>query len=358
MTVFPIGPQHPALLEPFSVKVDTEGEKVKGIEIRLGYAHRGIEKLFEDMEFYRAIPLAERICGICSGAHTICCSQIFENCLNLEISDRAKCIRTIIAELERIHSHLLFAGELMHIIGFKTFFMFFWKIREYVLDVLETISGNRINYSMSVIGGVRRDIDEKIAKITLNCLDKIENKVREYIKECESDKLIKLRTEDIGSLSKSEAKKYCCVGPVARASSLEIDVRKDIPYAFYENIDFDIVVFDEGDVKARLLARLYEILESIEIIRQAIRNMPEGNIKTRFPWKLNEGEFVACVEAPRGELFYYLLSKGGLKPYRMRVRTPTYANISSLEVMLQDANIADVPVIIASIDPCISCLDR
>jgi NADH-quinone oxidoreductase subunit D len=357
--IVPLGPFHPALLEGEYFKLKVEGEKVLDVDLKLGYNYRGIMKLAESRSYHQNIYLFERVCGICSAAHTTAYTQTVEMLGGIELPDRARYIRTLIAELERIHSHLLWAGVGMELIGFKTLFMLIWRDREHVLDVLEAISGNRQHYAMNVIGGVRKDIDKDM-------IPKIEEKLKVLHKATETatkavleDGGIRARTKGIGTLDKAIARKISVVGPVARATGMKIDVRKDDPYAAYDEIPFDVITADDGDIFSMALVRLGELVESVKISQFCLDKLKTtgGPICTEVN-EIQPGEAVGRVEAPRGELMYYLVSNGTNTPERARVRTPSYLNDYALLFMLPGESLADVPITVASVDPCMACTDR
>ncbi len=354
----PIGPQHPALKEPeaFSFKVD--GEVVVDADVRLGYNHRGIEKACESRTWQQCSYLIERICGICSHTHLTAFVQGVEGILGLEVPKRALYIRTILGELERVHSHLLWLGVAGHEVGFDTLFMYSWRDREAVQDILELISGNRVNYGISTIGGVRRDIDaDQKAKI-LALLDPLIARTDYYIKVVQAESTFTGRVKKVGVLPKELALSLGAVGPQARGSGVTMDVRRDDPYAAYGEIPFTVVTSDQCDVFGRAVVRALELLESYKIIRYALENMPEGPIAVKAPKKVPEGEIVSRYEAPRGEDLHYIKANGSELPERVKVRAPTLANIPSLIHILKGSYVADIPIITAAIDPCFSCTDR
>ncbi|KXA95271.1 hypothetical protein AKJ36_01080 [candidate division MSBL1 archaeon SCGC-AAA259I07] len=356
--IVPIGPQHPALEEPEHFRVTVEGEEIVDVDFRLGYMHRGIERAFQEKTFGRALYLAERICGICSGIHTIACVETIEQLAGIEAPRRARYIRTIVAELERVHSHMLWAGIAAHEIGFMTLFHLLWRDREHVMDVLEMLTGNRVNYAANKIGGVRFDIKPKhLGKIS-KVLDKLEKDTLHYADVFTSDQTILARCEGEGILSKKDALKLTTVGPTARASGVDFDVRRDDPYSAYDELDVDVKTATEGDVLANAKVRLLETLEAINIIRNAVDQMPEGEISVKVPKELPEGQASNRVEAPRGELFYHFKSEGGEKPARGKVRTPTLANIPAIIEKLKGETVAEIPIVVASIDPCFCCTER
>ena len=353
----PVGPIHPALEEPLHFSFTVEGEKIIGVDFRLGYNHRGIEKLIETKDFNQANYLIEHICGICSYTHSSCYVQAAERIGNIEVPPRAQYVRTIIGEMERIHSHLLWAGIAGEEIGHKSLFMYAWKARELIMDSLEEITGNRVNHGINRIGGVRYPIEAGHAGKLIPRLAELYTMVEYLEKVFLKDPIVGRRVAGVGVLTKDEARILGAVGPTARASGIDIDVRRDDPYFSYSELDFDVVVWDSCDVLGRAAVRIHELKESISIIEQALRQMPGGDFRNDS-WKIPAGETVSRTEAPRGEDFHYMRTDGGNKPFRYKVRTPTLANVVSVPAMFKDETIADIPIIIASIDPCIGCMDR
>ena len=354
----PFGPQHPALKEPENFLFEVDGEIVVDVKPRIGYNHRGIEKAFELRTYIQNIYLAERICGICSPAHTTCYTQAIEQLLSVEAPPRARYIRVIIAELARIQSHALWVGIAAHEIGFDTFFMYAWRDRETVLDMFEMISGNRIHYAMNTIGGVRRDIHAAMVPKIKKGVDFLEKRLKYYMDVVQTEQTISKRTAGVGILKPKDAVDLCAVGPTLRASGIKNDVRVDDPYAAYDEIPFSVITHDGCDVLSRILVRCEEMLESIKIINCALDCMPEGIIKLKAPMKVLPGEVVSRVEAPRGELIHYAKSNGTTKPERYKVRSPTLGNIPALCKMLLGGDVADIPIVLAGIDPCFACMDR
>lgn len=356
--VVPIGPQHPALEEPEHFRIEVKGEEIVDVDIRLGYVHRGIEEALSKRTYMHGLFLAQRVCGICPVSHSMAYLRAVEEVAGIECPDRARYIRTIGAELERIHSHLLFAGIAAHEIGFTTLFMLFWRDRELVLDLREMLWGNRIHSSETTIGGVRWDIKPNHILKVLRNLTTLRKEVQHYIDVVASDRTILARCANVGILTKQMARELCAVGPTTRASGVNWDIRRDDPYAAYNEVPFKVITERDGDVLAKVLVRLREVLESIRIIRHALDAMPGGPLRTEFKGRVQKGEATGRAEANRGELLYYILSKGGDKPDRVRIRTPTYANIPTLKPMLVGGTIAEVPIVLASIDPCFACTDR
>ncbi len=354
----PLGPQHPALKEPGNFMLLLEGEEIVDAALRLGYNHRGIEKAAESRTYLQAMYLIERVCGICSHAHATCYVTNVENIAGLEIPQRAKAIRTVVGELERIHSHLLWLGVAAHEIGFDTLFMYSWRDREIVMDSLETISGNRVHYSVNTIGGVRRDISAQDAKDILAKLDILEERTKYYINLALNEPTLHARMDGVGKLPTDEAIKRDACGPLLRASGVARDVRKDDPYLLYGELDFKVITSDACDVFGRLYVRVFEILESCKILRQVLTALPDGPIAVKMPVKIPAGQSVTRYEAPRGEDVHYVKAEGSPNPARVKVRAPTLANFESVAYMLKGDQLADAPLIIAAIDPCFSCTDR
>jgi membrane-bound hydrogenase subunit alpha len=359
----PFGPQHPALKEPEGFTFTLDGEYIVKASVRIGYNHKGIEKLMESKTYIQNLPLVERICGICNVAHTLCYVQNIEQLYGKEIPPRAEYLRTILEELNRIHSHLLWLGIAGHEIGFDTLFMYVWRDREVVMELIEMLTGNRVSASFNRIGGVRLDVTAEIESKLRKGLDILEERTRYYKKIAVVERTIIARAKGVGILTKADAIRLCAVGPTARASGLKVDVRYDDPYAAHDEVPFNVITYDSCDVFARILVRVDEVLESIDMIRYCLDHMPGGPIRIRLPRAVPAGEAIMHVEAPRGEDIHYVRSDGSVRPYRYKVRAPTLANISSVIEMLTSkgdyiVNIADIPIILASIDPCFACTDR
>jgi NADH-quinone oxidoreductase subunit D len=354
----PIGPQHPALKEPESFMVDLRGEKIDAVRLRLGYNHRGIEKGCEQRTYVQDVYLVERICGICSTSHSTAFVQAVEEIAALEVPRRALYIRTIVAELERIHSHLLWLGVAGHEVGFDTLLMYSWRDREAVMDLLALLTGNRVNYGLNTIGGVRRDITPEEIPEILRVMDVLEERTKYYIKLGLEEETLIRRLAGVGKLSKEDAVSLGAVGPTARASGVDRDTRRDDPYAAYGEVSFKVVTDDHCDVYGRTLVRLGELMEAYSIVRQLVKNLPEGPITVKAPLRVPAGEAVSRYEAPRGEDVHYVQANGTDKPERVKVRAPTLANTQSVAKMLEDGYLADLPIVIAAIDPCFSCTDR
>lgn len=355
-TVIPFGPQHPVLPEPLQLKLVMQDERIVEAIPAIGYVHRGLEKLTETKEFTQNVYVVERICGICSFKHALAYCQGIESLMGIEVPDRARYLRVIWGELHRMHSHLLWLGLLADAFGFESLFMQVWRDREKIMDIMEETAGSRVIISTNMIGGTRRDISgEMLAKI-VQVVDEVKTDIENVAAVFINDYTVQHRLVGIGVLSKEDARLLGTVGPMARASGIREDLRT-LGYAAYGELDFEPVVETDGDSYARTIVRIKELYQSVDLIKQAIAKIPGGEINT--PFKGNpQGEVIIRVEQPRGEALYYLRANGSKTLERLRVRTPTFANIPSLLKMLPGHQLADVPILILTIDPCISCTER
>ena len=368
----PIGPVHPALKEPIRFTFQVEGERIVGVDVKPGFAHRGIEFMGMERNLIQVLYLAERICGICSISHPIALTQAVEVAAGIEVPPRAQYIRVIVSELERIHSHLLWAGVAAHELGFDTLLHLTWKVRERVMDILEELTGNRVDYAIPIFGGVRRDIaPEQYPKIQ-EMLRYYRGLFEELAERFLRDASVEARTRDVGVFTPEEAEALCAVGPTARASGLRKDIRQNWPYLVYGDFGVKAITPEDygtevrGDVYDRIIVRLLEVAQSMDIIERCLEDMPEGEI-TSIPkvpallaqLKKAEGEGIGRHEAPRGEVIHYIrLEADKEAPVVWKVKAPTYSNLMSWVPMFRDQEIADIPIIAASIDPCMCCMDR
>jgi Ni,Fe-hydrogenase III large subunit len=353
----PIGPYHLALEEPYKIEVECEGETVVGASLKVGFNFRGIEWLAQRKNITKAIALMERVCGICSNVHSMTFCMALEQIGAIEVPERAQYVRVVTAELERLHSHFLWAGVAAEPMGFQTLFMQAFRLREQVMDLLESISGNRVNYSMNRIGGVNRDIEhpDTVRAVIRDARDVVSQTL---IPLFTTDRSVAARCRGVGILSRDNAIAYGAVGPVARASGVDGDLRRDNPYLAYGTLDFAVPTQTSGDVLARVVVRALEMLESCRIVEQALDQIPVGPLHVGNIYSVPAGEAVVRTEAPRGEVFYYVESNGSDTPARVKVRTPSFANIPTVAAMVKGNDLADVPLIQAAVDPCYSCTDR
>jgi len=357
MTI-PIGPQHPALKEPVSFLLTVEGERIVESALRIGYVHRGLEHILQNRNYVQNVHVAERVCGICSHAHTTAYCQGVEALLGLDVPPRGLYLRTLLCELERIHSHLLWVGVLAEHIGFTTIFMYAWRDREIALDVMEELSGGRVAHAVNVIGGVRIDVSQAQVHAILARLDELERQIGTFLDVIRHERTFQARTRGVGHLSAEQVRRYCVVGPVARASGADVDLRRGAPYAAYDRLSFQVITADEGDVWARAMVRALETVESLHMCRQLLIGLPDGALAVHAPRRVPPGEAVSRCEAPRGELVYYIRSDGSDRPARIKIRTPTLTTLITLPDQLRDIHTADVPTVLSGVDLCIACADR
>ncbi len=369
----PVGPIHPAVHEPIRLDVTVDGEEVIDVDIAAGQVHRGIEWIGMNRNNpVQSVYLAERICGICSACHPFTFTLACERAACIDVPKRADYIRVMVAEIERMHSHLLWAGVAAHEIGFDSVFYLVWRVREKIMDLTEYITGNRNTKAMYMIGGVRRDITEKQFPKIREALDYYKSIFNQLKTIFLDDITIKLRTRNVGILSKEVALKFAGAGPTVRASGVPKDVRQDQAYGAYADLDIKAITPDVltgkvvGDVYDRIIVRLLEVKQSIEILERCMDEMPAGEIiaepkmvKLLNALKKVEGNGVGRTEAPRGECFHYVHMKEGQETLAAwKVRAPTYANLMLIPSMLTGQQIADVPITFASVDPCLSCTNR
>jgi ech hydrogenase subunit E len=355
-TVIPFGPQHPVLPEPLQLKLVLDEDKVVEALPALGYVHRGLEKLAELKDFNQSVFIVERVCGICSYMHSMAYVRGMEEIMNVQVPERAEYVRTIWAEVARLQSHFLWLGLLADAFGFESLFMESWKYREKILDIMEMTTGNRIIFSANKIGGTTKDLTPEHLKIILDTVDDLEKKLTALEKVFLNDYTVKNRTIGVATITTEEAKEYCVVGPIARASGLKMDFRST-GYSAYKYVDFEPVTANDGDCYARTVVRIKEMHQSFDLLRQLIGKIPSGDIAVPvkgFP----SGQVISRIEQPRGECIYYMSTNGTKNLQRLKIRTPTFANIPVLLKMLPGSNFQDVPVIALTIDPCISCTER
>jgi Ni,Fe-hydrogenase III large subunit len=356
-TTIPIGPYHPLQEEPEFFTLTVDGEEVVDIDVRLGYNHRGIEKLSESRTFDQGLFLVERICGICSTSHPYAYARAIEDVIPMEVPERARYIRTIIAEGERLHSHLLWLGLAGHFLGYDTVYMWVWKLREEILDVMEILSGNRNNYAMFRPGGVRRDIRAEDIPVVLAKVDSILPTLEMLKRAVLDDPVLHARLKGIGVLTREAAIDYGALGPTSRASGVDRDLRRDCPYGAYDRVEWKVVVTENGDVFDKLVVRVLEMFESVKILKACLEELPDGEIDARLT-AIPAGEGIGHIEAPRGETFHYVRTDGTNRPVRHKVRAPTFMNLPTFRATVKGATLADATIILAAIDPCYCCTER
>jgi formate hydrogenlyase subunit 5 len=359
VTAIPYGPYHPAFIESNYLKMSIEDERVKKADLKLGFNHRSIVKLMERRDYYKNVFLAERICGICNSHHTQTFCSTVETIAGINAPGRASLIRTLLCELERVQSHLLAIGLTGDLMGFRTMLMQGMRIREDAQDALELISGQRVTHGLITIGGVRRDVTADQANFVLSKVKALKKSVPEVMDQALSNDVLVERLRNVGVLTSDDAVSMGAVGPTARGSGWRIDVRKNSPYAAYEEVDWDVITENGCDCLARLKVKLREVLMSLHIAEQCCDKLKAGNGSimekiTELPCK----EAIAKAEPPRGELIYHVASNGTNTPDFVRIRTPSFRNTYVMVQLLQGVWVGDVPAIIGSIDPCFSCTDR
>ena len=355
-TVIPFGPQHPVLPEPIHLDLVMEDERVVEALPSIGFIHRGLEKMCEVHDFEKMVYVAERVCGICSFIHGLGYCQAVEQILDIEVPKRAVQLRVIWSELSRIHSHLLWAGLFADAFGFESLFMHTWRIREKIVEIIDETAGGRIIFGSCKIGGTRRDIKDDALKTISRRLKDIEAECREVLEVFRTDASVKQRTVGVGLMGKEDAYNLGAVGPTLRGSGVAYDARQ-LNYASYGDLDWEPIVQHDGDCYARCVVRVDETYQAFDLIRQTIGKIVEGPVDTKFRGSPN-GEYMSRLEQPRGEVCYFVQGMGKRNLTRFRVRTPTFANIPPLVHMLKGCELADVPIIILTIDPCISCAER
>lgn len=358
-TVIPFGPQHPVLPEPVHLDLVMEDEKVVTAVPRIGFVHRGLEKLVEKRDYTQFVYVTERICGICSFGHSLGYSQTIEQLMGIEVTKRAEYLRVIFHELSRIHSHLLWLGLMADGFGYEALFMHAWRLREQVLDIFEQCTGGRVIFSACDVGGFRKDVSNETLHGIVATLDGIRSEYDTLVKTFLLDSSVKNRMVGVGYLSKEQAAELSMVGPFGRASGLMIDERLQGIGAYGELSGFEPVTSDQGDCYARCEVRIKEVYQSIEIIRELVAKIPDGDVMVPVKGKPEAGTAVThTLEQPRGQVFYYAKGNGTKFLERFRIRTPTSQNLAGLVTALGGCDFADVPIIILTIDPCISCTER
>ena len=355
-SIVPFGPQHPVLPEPVHLDLVLEDETVVEAVPSIGFVHRGLEKLVEKKDFKEYVCIAERVCGICSFGHGMGYCQSVEKILGVETPRRAEYLRTIWMEMSRVHSHLLWLGLLADAMGFESLFMESWRLREKVLDLFDLTTGGRVIFSVNCVGGVLKDMDNGMLMKIAETMTQMEKELHPIAEAFLSDYTVSSRLRGMGVLKQDQAVLLGAVGPMGRASGLAYDARQ-LGYAAYNDLDFEPVVASEGDSYARCQVRIGELYQSFSLIRQAIAKIPNGPISV--PVKANpQGEHFMRIEQPRGEAIYYVKANGTKFLDRFRLRTPTTSNIPPMLELLKGCQLADVPLLILTIDPCISCTER
>ncbi|MDR1422531.1 MAG: nickel-dependent hydrogenase large subunit [Coriobacteriales bacterium] len=358
-SVIPFGPQHPVLPEPLHLDLIIEDERVVEAIPQVGFVHRGLEKLVEKKDFQQFVLVAERICGICSFGHSLGYCETVEALMGIEVPRRAEFLRVIWHELSRIHSHLLWLGLLADAFGFENLFMQCWRLRERVLDIFEATTGGRVILTACKVGGVEQDIENSELAAIVEDLNGMRAEYDELLRVFLKDRSVKSRLVGVGHLTKQQAREFACVGPFARASGIEEDMRLFGFGAYDALADFQPIVSSDGDGYARCEVRAREVLASIDLIAELVEKIPDGPFDQKVKGAPAKGSYaVSRLEQPRGECFYFARGNGTKFLERFRIRTPTSQNIAGMVHTLQGCELADVPLNVLTIDPCISCTER
>ncbi|MGE5577190.1 MAG: NADH-quinone oxidoreductase subunit D [Syntrophothermus sp.] len=346
------GPQHPSMHGVFRVIVKLDGETITDATPVVGYLHRGIEKLAEARTYQQCIPYTDRLDYLASMSNNLAYVLAAERLAGIEAPERAQYLRVIMAELQRISSHLVFVGSLSNDLGAYTPWLFCFRDRELINDMFEMVSGARQTYNYMRIGGVSQDLPEGFLKKLKEFIDIMPARIDEYETLLTGNEIFLARTKGVGLFSAEDAISWGVSGPTLRASGVNYDIRKADPYLVYDRFKFDVPLGQKGDTFDRYMMRILEMRESLKILEQAMKDLPQGEIMAKVPkvFKPPAGEAYAHVEAPKGDLGFYLVSDGSTKPYRFHARRPSFVNVSALPEMIKGWKIADLIAIFASID--------
>lgn len=364
-----MGPQHPSTHGVFRLELHLRGETVIKVTPHIGYLHRGVEKLSETLEYDMLPPIYERDDYLSPTANSLAFVLAVEKLAGIEVPRRANYLRVITAELQRLASHLVWLGTFGLDLGGalgggSTLFLYCFRERERIMDLMEALTGTRFHTNMNQIGGVRYDVYDGFDRDVFKTLDYLETRISEYKEMLENNPIFLERTKDVGIVPQELAKEVGASGPVLRASGVPYDIRKNKPYSAYQEFNFQVPVGNKGDAYDRYTVRLKEMKESLSIVRQSLGGLPEGPIHSRKPvktpslFKPRKGEAYAAVESPRGELGVFLVSDGSSKPYRVKVRSPSFSNIAIIPHILPGHLVADTVSILGSLDPVFGDVDR
>jgi NADH-quinone oxidoreductase subunit D len=356
-----MGPQHPSTHGVLRVVLRLDGERVVGSDIVIGYLHRGIEKLCEHRDWAQIVLITDRMDYVAAASNNLGYCETVEKLMSLEVPRRARYIRTILVELQRIASHCLWLGTHAMDLGAMTVFLYAFRERELVLDLFEEYCGARLTYNAMRIGGLPLDIPTGWDRKLREFCNVFETKVPEYEELLTQNRIWLERTRGIGVISGADAIAIGLTGPALRGSGVARDVRKAEPYAAYDELEFDVPVGSAGDTYDRYLVRVEEFRQSIRIIRQALDGLPEGPIIGKVPRLIKPpaGETYHAIESPKGELGYFIVSDGKSNvPYRFRVRPPSFCNLQALPRLIQGHLVSDVVALIGSIDIVVGEVDR
>jgi len=359
--VLNIGPQHPSSHGLFRLEVTLDGEVVTGLELVLGYLHRGIEKLAEGRTYIQNIPLTDRLDYLASMTNNFAYVLAVEKLAGIEVPERTEYLRVIMAELMRISSHLSFIGFLLNELGaYFTPLFYMFREREKILDLFEMVCGQRLTYNYMRIGGVSQDIPEEFLPAVKRFVAEMPRLVDEYEQLLSGNEILLARTKGVGILPRDKAINASASGPVLRASGVKWDIRKVDPYSVYDRFDFEVPVGSVGDVYDRYWVRVSEMRQSVRILEQALKQLPKGEVWTKVPGLLRplRGEVYGHIEGPKGELGFYLVSDNSIAPYRFHIRPPALLNLTALKDMVVGWKLADAIVIFGSLDTVLGEVDR
>ena len=357
-SVIELGARQLALEEPMYFRVKLEGGRVAGLDVQPGQVHRGMEHLVMRRNLYQNITLLERLCSLCSNSHPSTFCSAIEEVAGVAIPERAEYLRAVADEIKRIASHLFCCAVQANLIGQTALFRRAMEVREIMQRSKEAIYGNRMDLAANCIGGVRYDLTPDAAMYLARQMEAMKAPLDELYLQFQNNPAIMARTAGVGVLPRQEAIECAVVGPVARACGIDYDVRKKSPYGAYDRLDFQTSLQQAGDVRARNLVRLAEARQSVSLIEQCLAGLVPGPLCADCLPEIPAGEAIAKSEAPRGELVYYLRTDGTDFPLRLKWRVPSYMNWDALKVMLHGEPVANIPLIVNSIDPCIACTDR
>lgn len=353
-----MGPQHPMTHGLWNLRIKVDGEVIVDAMPEIGYLHRGMEKIFENKTYTQITPITDRLCyGSSFTWNHLYCLTI-ENLMGLEIPERAKYIRTMCIEIQRIGNHLMWLAAYAADLGLLTGFIWAVREREIFIDLLQALSGSRMTYNYARIGGVSADLPPDFERDTLRACDYFLRKLPEHEQLYDNSKIFHMRNEGIGILKRNDAINMGVTGPVLRASNAKIDIRKDHPYEIYDEIEFEPQCHSDGDCWGRYIVRMNEMKESCKIIRQCLEKMPKGPVRVKTPLIGPAGDALAMVEDPRGEGIMYVIGDDTDKPYRLKVRSPLFVILSAAKPMLVGYKVADVVAIMGSIDVCMGEADK
>ncbi|TFG45512.1 MAG: NADH-quinone oxidoreductase subunit D [Dehalococcoidia bacterium] len=359
--VINIGPQHPSTHGVFRLRLTLDGEVIVDVEPIFGYLHRGIEKIAEGRNYTKNIPLTDRLDYLASMINNQAYCMAVEDLLNIEVPERAQYIRVIMAELQRIASHLAGIGFFINDIGaFMTPLLYMFREREKIVELFDMVCGQRLNYNYMRFGGVSMDLPEEFLPALKKLLDEIPVFIGEYDKLLSTNEILLVRCKGVGILPKELAVSASAAGPVLRGSGVKWDLRKNQPYSIYDRFDFDIPVGKTGDTYDRYMVRMEEMRQSVRIIKHAVKQLPEGEIIAKVPKIVRPpaGETYTAVEGAKGELGFYIVADGTENPYRWHVRAPSFINLTALREMLLGWKVADLMAIFGSIDIVMGEVDR